>query len=204
LIRQFITSLGKHVIYFAGYGELGYEEKDTVRCVALEVLSQCATHDVLVHSGTLLRLGGHDGIAEVYRVARELGIETSGVYPSVSMEFSDTHRVSPDCDHVFFVEDKTWGGCLNDSGELSPTLDLHLKVSDELIVIGGGKHAADELRAFFDCGKSVRYFPADMNHATTRQWARHAGLTITDFQGAARSVWKVICGSKHQASNQDR
>lgn len=191
-IRRFIASLNKHVIYFAGYGELGYEEEGSVRSVALQVLSEWVTDKVLVHSGTLMRLGGQDGIAEVYRVARELGIETTGIHPSISMEFADTHRVSPDCDHVFFVEDKTWGGFLDDCGQLSPTLDLHLKVSDELIVIGGGKHAADELRAFINCGKPARYYPADMNYATTLQWAKGAGLTIADFRGAARSVWDTI------------
>lgn len=191
-ICRSLASLSRHVIYFAGYGELGYEQEGSVRSVALQVLSQWSTDKVLVHSGTLMRLGGHDGIAEVYRVARELGIETSGIHPSISMDFADTHHVSPDCDHVFFVEDTTWGGFLDGSGELSPTLDLHLKVSDELVMIGGGKHAADELRAFLDFQKPVRYFPADMNHATTRQWAEQEGLAITDLRGRAHSVWDTI------------
>lgn len=191
-ILRFIKSLHKRVIYFAGYGELGYEEEGVVRSVALHVLSEWPADEVLVHSGTLMRLGGQDGIAEVYRVARELGIETTGIHPSISMEFADTHRVSPDCDHVFFVEDKTWGGFLDGCGQLSPTLELHLKVSDELVVIGGGKHAADELQAFLDSGKPVRYFPAEMNYATTLQWTKGAGVTMADFQGAARSVWDTI------------
>lgn len=190
-IRRFMAALNKHVIYFAGYGELGYEEEGSVRSVARRVLSEWEPDKVLVHSGTLMRLGGQDGIAEVYRVAQELGIETTGIHPSVAMEFADTHRVAPECDHVFFVEDTTWGGFLDD-GQLSPTLDLHLKISDELVVIGGGKHAADELKAFSDCGKPVRYYPADMHYATTLQWAKGAGLTIPDFRGAAQSVWDII------------
>jgi hypothetical protein len=196
-IRRLIASLNKHVIYFAGYGELGYEEESCVRRVALEVLNRFPPDKVLVHSGTLLRVGGHDGIAEVYRVARGLTMETSGIHPSISMAFADTHRVSPDCDHVFFVEDTTWGGFLDDSGRLSPTLELHLGVSDEIVVIGGGKHAADELQAFFHCGKPVRYFPAEMNYATTRQWATQAGITITDLRGAALSAWNGILNTRH-------
>lgn len=187
-----MKSRNKHVLYFAGYGELGYEEEGIVRSVAHHVLREWATDTVLVHSGTLMRLGGQDGIAEVYRVARELGIETTGIHPSIAMEFADTHRVSPDCDHVFFVKDNTWGGFLDDRGQRSPTLDVHLQVSDELIVIGGGKHAADELQAFIDCGKPVRYFPAEMNYAATMQWTKGAGLTMADFRGAARVVWDTI------------
>ena len=113
------------------------------------------------------------------------------------MAFADTHRVSSDCNHVFFVEDKTWGGFLDDSGRLSPTLELHLEVSDEIVVIGGGKHAADELQAFFHCGKPVRYFPADMNYATTQRWAKQAGVTITDLRGAALSAWNAIHNTRH-------
>lgn len=144
---------------------------------------------LVVHAGTLLRDGGLDGIAEVYAVARELGIETTGIHPSVAWRFAHTHRVSPFCDHVFFVEDLTWGGLLPASGFPSPCLEMHLSVSDEMIMIGGGKHAADELRAFIASGKPVCFVPADMNHAVTRGWSTNAGITIDDFRGAAHEAW---------------
>ncbi len=191
-IQRSIERLGKHVIYFAGYGELGYEEEGCVRRVAHEVLSSWSPSQVLVHAGTLLREGGHDGIAEIYAIAREMGIETSGIHPSVAMRFADTHRVSPDCDHVFFVEDATWGGLLEGTDRPSPTLRLHLDVSDDVVVIGGGKHAADELRAFGYEGRSVRYYPAEMNHAMTRDWCRRAGVDIHDLRGAAHAVWEQL------------
>lgn len=126
-------------------------------------------------------------------IAKELGIETSGIHPSVSRSFAETHRVSPHCDHVFFVEDETWGG-FTGGGEPSPTLRLHLEVSDELVVIGGGKHAADELRAFAMFGKPARYFPAEMNYAFSRDWTRRAGLPVPDPRGAALQVWQDLRG----------
>lgn len=191
-IRAAFARLAKHVIYFAGYGELGYEQEGCVRRVAAQVLAGGPASELLVHSGTLLRTGGHDGIAEVYTLARELGIETSGIHPSVAMGFADTHRVSPFCDHVFFVEDATWGGFLPGGMTPSPTLQLHLEVSHEVVVIGGGKHAADELRAFVSKGKQVRYFPAEMNHSSTREWCQRDGQEILDMRGAAHAVWEEL------------
>jgi len=44
----------------------------------------------MVLCGTLLRIDGLDGIAEVYVIAKELGFETAGIHPSVAMRFGDT------------------------------------------------------------------------------------------------------------------
>lgn len=191
-VRAFFAGLGKRVVYFAGYGELGYEDEGRVRRIARRVLGEWPAAEVVAHAGTLLRAGGHDGIAEVYRVARALGIETTGIHPSVALAYAETHRVSPFCDHVFFVEDETWGGMLEGGERPSPTLSLHLEVSDELVVIGGGKHAAGELKAFVAGGRRVRFFPADMNHATTRRWAASAGVEIEDLRGAAHLLWDSL------------
>jgi len=195
-IRSVFESLGKHIIYFAGYGELGYEEEGRVRSITREVLGAWRATEVVVHTETLLRTGGHDGIAEVYALARELGIETTGIHPSVAMRFADTHRVSPYCDHVFFVEDETWGGLLPDGENPSSTLRLHLEVSDEIVLIGGGKHAAGELKAFKASGKRVRFYPADMNHRTTLMWSESAGAEIHDMRGAAHLLWLSIKGEQ--------
>jgi len=191
-IRAFFAGRGKHVVYFAGYGELGYEEAGCVRRVASGILTGRPAAGLLVLGGTLLRAGGHDGVAEVYAVARDLGIETAGIHPSIAVRFADTHRVSPDCDHVFFVDDATWGGSLDGTDRPSPTLQLHLAVADEAVFIGGGKHAADELRAFVAAGKPVRYFPADMNHAATREWCQRDGAEIRDYRGAAHAAWEEV------------
>ena len=191
-IRAYFRSRGKYVISFAGFGELGYQDPGIVERSIKEVLAPWPPGNVLVNSGTLLRQDGEDGIALVYSLAKELGIETSGIHPGVALEFADTHRVSPLCDQAFFVEDRSWGGFLDGEESLSPTLGLILEVSDELVVIGGGKHAADELAAFARHGKRVRYFPAEMNHRVTREWCRRGGADITDFRGAAHQVWRAL------------
>jgi len=191
-VKKFFAAAGKHVIYFAGYGELGYQDVNCVRRTALHVLTELAAPSVLVHCGTLLRSDGNDGIAEVYAVAKELGFETAGIHPSVARRFSSTHRVSPYCDHVFFVSDDTWGGFRQGTTIPSQTLSVHLAVSDEIIVIGGGKHAADEMRAFMAIGKAVQYVPAEMNHATTREWCSRIGADLLDPRGAAHCAWDQI------------
>ena len=187
-IRDCLSAIGKHVISFSGFGELGYEEEDVVERVARDILLPWRSHEILVNSGTLLRSGGQDGIAAVYAVARQLGIETTGIHPSIALDFSETHHPSPFCDRVFFVEDRTWGG-FDGPGRLSPTLQVVLDVSDELVVIGGGKHAADELEAFMAGGKRVRYFAAEMNRHATTEWCRRSGASITDYRGAAHATW---------------
>ncbi len=188
-ILRFFESKKKYVLTFAGFGELGYQDISFVECVIKEVLCRWKPDEILVNSGTLLRVGGEEGIAQVYRLAKELGIETCGIHPSVSFKWADTHPVSPFADHVYFIEDATWGGYLDNQFEPSPTLKVLLEVTDELIVIGGGKHAADELAAFLQNGKRVKYFPAQMNHKVTQEWSRKAGVDIPDLNGAAHKVW---------------
>jgi hypothetical protein len=139
----------------------------------------------------LLRVGGQAGITLAHQVAKRLGVQTSGIHPSIAMRFHSTHRVSTFCDQAFFVEDDGWGG-FTDSGDHSPTLGMHLEVSDEIIVIGGGWHAAHELKAFFDMGKRVRYVPAVMNRNAARNWCRRAGIEILDPRGAALETWEGL------------
>lgn len=93
---------------------------------------------------------------------------------------------------MFFVDDDTWGGFRPGTTVPSRTLGLHLAVSDEIIVIGGGKHAADELLAFAATGKAVHFVPAEMNHAATREWCSRTGAGLLDPRGAAHVAWDRI------------
>jgi hypothetical protein len=194
-IRAFFRDAGCHVIYFAGYGELGYSDPTIVPRTVRTVLRGRGAHDVIVHCGTLLRTGGEDGIADVYRIASQLGFATTGIHPSVAWEFATTHRVSVYCDNVFFVWDAGWGGTSAD-GLPSDTLRAHLSISDEMVLVGGGRHAAQEMLAFHTAGKPIRYVPASMNPHAARGWCRRAGLPELDTRGAVASAWPRIRRSR--------
>ena len=191
-VERFFRLTGKRVVYFAGYGELGYHDRGIVPRVAEQVLGPLAPDDVVVHGSTLLRAGGEDGIAAVYAVAKDLGFTTTGVYPSVAMAFGRTHRVSPRCDHVFFVDNATWGGLLDGSRVPSPTLRLHLRVSHEMVAVGGGRHTADELRAFAAQGRAITFFCARMNTAAMLRWCRRTRRPPLDPDGAAQATWRAM------------
>jgi hypothetical protein len=197
-VREFFRASGKHVIEFAGFGELGYDEPGIVEQVARQVLEPWPADRVLVACSTLLRVSGQDGIASVHPIARRLGIETVGIHPSVALGFLATHPVSPYCQRTFFVEDRSWGGFVEGTREPSPSLRLLIEVSDELVVIGGGKHAADELQAFQAHGKPVSYFPANMNRDVTDDWCRRAGAGIADYRGAAHAMWTSLAGARNK------
>ena len=196
-ILGFFQGAGKRVISFAGFAELGYEDPAIVEKVAAEVLDGRNPNDVLVNSGTLLREGGQEGIARIYALAKQRGIATSGIHPGIALDFASTHTVSPFVDHVFFVDDATWGGLYQ--GAPSPTLQTILDVTDELVVVGGGKHAAEELLAFSHRGKSVRYFPARMNRGATDEWRQRSGIDAGALDGAAFEVWKRLSAAEHES-----
>jgi len=62
-IRAFFRRANRHVVHFAGYGELGYQDPTVVERVVAEVLGERPAAEVFAHGGTLLRAGGQDGSA---------------------------------------------------------------------------------------------------------------------------------------------
>jgi hypothetical protein len=97
--------------------------------------------------------------------------------------------LSPYVDHVFYVEDATWGGLLK-GRRLSPTSEAIVENSDIIVGIGGGEIARDELIAARRLGKKVRFIPADMDHQKARESARKKGVPEpADFRGAAQAAF---------------
>jgi hypothetical protein len=179
----------KHVITFLGFGELGYEDEAELFRITEGELANYSSNGTIVNTGTLITIGFRRGIADVYEAAKDRGFATTGIHPSMALDSPKTHALSPFVDEVFFVVDDTWGGLLQKTTTPSPTLDTLIAVSDEVVVIGGGKHTAEEMAAFLMYKKPLRFYAMDMHHATSRKWTQSSGVDVGDFRGAAYYAW---------------
>lgn len=187
-VEHAVRGLGKRVVTFLGFGELGYEHPGEFRAAVRGELSRHDPAHVIVNTGTLITRGFHAGVAEVYPIAQQLGFTTSGIHPSVALNEPARHQLPAGVDHVYFVRDDTWGGYLPDRRR-SPTLETLLRVTHEVAVIGGGKHTAEEMLEFLRCGTPVRFYPADMHHRMAIQWYAARGEPVPDFRGDAYACW---------------
>lgn len=178
-IRAFFADQQKRVITFVGYSGSGYQDRPAMLATAGNVLEEFDPSRTLVNIGAT-----PDGIGAVYTLSREMGFITTGIVSSQAKKYAA--GLSPCVDHVFYVEDATWGGYLDEGEHLSPTSTAMVAVSDVLIGIGGGTVARDELLAARGMGKEVRFIPADMNHEKAREKARKKGSPPPQgFRGAA-------------------
>ncbi len=171
-----------HVVTFIGYSGAGYEDEDAMLAAARAELEK---HDP---TKTLVNIGATpDGIGAVYALARELGFRTAGIVSTQGWDYRET--ITLDVQRVFFVEDATWGGYGEGSTTLSPTSEAMVRVSDEIVGIGGGAVGRDEMLEARKRGKPVRFIPADMNHAKAVAKAKRKGKPVpTDFHGAAAAA----------------
>jgi hypothetical protein len=178
-IQDFVRSQGKRVLTFVGYSGAEYQDPAAMRAAAEQVL---AMHDP---AHTLVNIGGTAvGIGAVYELAKRRGFGTMGIVSTLARDGGET--LSPCVDWVFFVRDHSWGGQLPGSAQLAPTSAAIVANSHEIIAIGGGEIARDELRGARQAGKVVTFVAADMNHRIARDKALAKGQSApTDFRGAA-------------------
>lgn len=171
------------VLSFVGYSGAGYQDPDAMRAAAEQVL---ARHDP---SRTVVNIGATEaGIGAVYALARQRGFGTIGIVSTLAREAGEP--LSPCVDRVFFVRDAQWGGRLPGSTQLSPTSAAIVAHSAEIVAIGGGDIARDELRGARAAGVPLTFYAADMNHALARDKARSKGQPApTDFGGTARDAF---------------
>ena len=182
-VIAFFAAQNKTVLTFTGYSGAGYEDETAMLTIAADILDQ---HDP---ARTIVNIGATpDGIGAVYPLAREKGFATTGIVSTQAREYDAA--LSPCVQQVFYIEDDTWGGVLESTGQLSPTSSAMVAVSDIMIGIGGGEVTRDELLAAQAAGKTVRFFPADMNHQKALEKAQKKGLPApTDFSGAASKAF---------------
>jgi hypothetical protein len=182
-VRTFFQGTGKTVLTFVGYSGAGYENQAAMLGEAERILAEFDPRKTIVNIGAT-----PEGIGAVYELAKRKGFVTTGIVSAVAKEHNVT--LSPHVDHVFYVEDATWGGKLKGTDRLSPTSQAMTENSDIVIGIGGGDVARDELLAARRSGKIVRFVPADMNHQKAQEAARRKGLPLpTDFRGAAHAAF---------------
>ncbi len=182
-VQDFFKKKDKMILTFVGYSGAEYENKIRMLKIAEEVLSQYDPKTTLVNIGAT-----QDGIGAVYALAKKMGFETSGIVSSQALQ--DLKEKPPEVDHVFFIEDETWGGYLPHSLQLSATSAATVSVSDVIVGIGGGSVARDELFEAQKKGKTLRFFTADMNHEVAIAKAKKKGDPAPeDFRGSAHIEW---------------
>lgn len=166
-LRRWVSGRDKHVLTFLGYSGAGYEAPERMLSEATAILAGHDPARVLVNIGATAI-----GIGAVYVPARQLGFETLGIVSSLALK--GNARWSPAVDHIFAIEDDTWGGTGAD-GHLHPTSSAIVAVSHELVAIGGGDISLAELRAGREAGKPCRFIPAEFDHGLAQRRAREAG-----------------------------
>jgi hypothetical protein len=177
-----IRGTGRRIVTFVGFSGNGYEEPMRISNLLADLLNELNRDSVIVCSGAT-----EDGIGAVYPIAKQRRFSTIGIVSAVAE--TEKARFSDAVDTIYIISDKEWGGRRSD-GTLSPTSTAMVNAADEIIAIGGGKIARDEIEAAKAAGKPVRYEPADMNHAAALETARRKGeVAPQDFKGPVHSIF---------------
>jgi hypothetical protein len=178
-----IRGAGRRIVTFAGFSGGGYEDPGKVSNLLAEFLAELDERSVVVCSGATA-----DGIGAVYPIARARGFATIGIVSAVAE--TEHARLSDAVDTIYVIEDKDWGGRRSD-GTLSPTSVAMVGAADEIVAIGGGEIARDEIEAAIAADKPVRYVAADMNHAAALDKAcRRGEAAPQDFKGPVHHMFR--------------
>jgi hypothetical protein len=181
-ISTFFDQQDKTVLTFSGYSGSGYEDPEAMLQHARSTLETFDPQKTIINIGATKQ-----GIGAVYQLAREMGFTTTGIASILARK--NNVEFSPCVDYIFLVEDDSWGGLVGDTGQLSPTSAAIVNVSDVIVGIGGGIIGGEEMAAARQQGKTVRFFPADMNHRMAIEKARKKGLAVpAEFAGAAAGM----------------
>jgi hypothetical protein len=182
-VRAFFETSRLQTVAFFGYSGSEYEDPKEMLALAGRILDKYPPQRTMVLIGATAV-----GIGAVYDLAKRKGFTTAGIVSSQATV--NAVPFSPCVDHVFVVEDATWGGLDPKTKQLSPTSAALVANSDVLVAIGGGDVTRDELTAAQRAGKRVEFHPADMNHKIALERAKKRGEPApTDFRGSAAAVF---------------
>ncbi len=178
-VIQWFEDQDKYVITFVGFSGAGYERPDSLLEIVTGILDEYDSEKTILNIGAT-----PEGIGLVYALGFGKKMTTTGIVSTQALEYDA--KASPLCQHVFYIEDDSWGGYKEGTEILSPTSTAMIEVSDEIIGIGGGAVARDELMAAQALGKKVRFYDLEMNHQTAIDKAESKGNPKpTDFRGEA-------------------
>lgn len=177
-----IRRSGLKVVTFCGFSGTGYEDPVAVERVVREQLARFAPQTTIICAGATT-----EGIGMVYPIARRKGFCTIGIVSSLAEV--EGVAMSDEVEVVYVIKDDTWGG--RQGTRLSPTSEAMVEACDEMIGVGGGAVARDELEEARRRGKPVTFIPADTNHTYAIEKARNAGKPPpADFHGEAYTLFQ--------------
>ena len=179
-----IRRLQRWIVTFTGFSGGGYEDPRFLERVTSQQLACFDPARTTICSGATA-----DGIGSIYPLAKIRGFDTIGIVSSVAE--TDGVRYSDCVDIVYVIKDETWGGLRTDAeNTLRPTSEVMVATADEMIAIGGGEVAYEEVREALERDKNVRYVPAEMNHAAAIQRAaRNGEPSPVNFKGRVDSLF---------------
>jgi hypothetical protein len=182
-IRTFFDGRGLQTVTFMGFSGAEYEQPASMLALAGQTLDKYPPQKTIVLIGAT-----REGIGAVYDLAKSKGFTTAGIVSSQAKV--NNVAFSPCVDHVFVVEDATWGGIDPKTKRLSPTSAAMVENSDVMVAFGGGDIARDELTAARRAGKPIEFHAADMNHKIAFERAKkRVEPAPTDFSGSAAAVF---------------
>jgi len=182
-IRAFFDARRLQTLTFIGFSGAEYEDPAAMLALAGRTLDKYSPQKTIVLIGAT-----REGIGAVYELAKSKGFATAGIVSSQAK--TNNVPFSACVDHVFVVEDATWGGLDPKTQRLSPTSVAMVENSDVMVAIGGGDVARDELTAGRRAGTPIEFHAADMNHKIAVERAKKRGEPEpTDFSGAAAAVF---------------
>jgi hypothetical protein len=177
-----IRRAGHRVVTFVGFSGSGYEDQAGVERAIADILAELDPLSVLICSGAT-----EEGIGAVYTLATNRGFATIGIVSSVAE--AQGARFSDAVQTIYIIDDTQWGGRAP-NGTLSPTSAAVVGAADEIVAIGGGDIARDEIEAAIGARKPVRYVAAYMNHAAAfEKVQRKGGVAPQDFKGPVHQTF---------------
>jgi hypothetical protein len=182
----------KKVITFIGYSGKGYENQKRMLRIAKRQLRriQHKNDQWIVNIGVT-----PDGIGVIYTLAKEMGFETRGIVSKNAIPYLTSVK---DVDQYYLIDDEHWGGAVG--GELTPTSEAMIAVSDKVVTIGGGDVAYAETCAAQSRGIKTQVYCAKMNEEKAIKKAAKKGLpTPTYFHGKGSELARFCLRGAKQA-----